>query len=121
MRCISLERVRLSLFWVCVHAPLGKGLDRTRRGFISLRGEPAPSVGQSVQEPVNQRRRRYQILQLQVEDSLKALGPLGTELFPYTQNTTQRRGSLGRGGRRAAAQMVSETADHFILQLLDTF
>ena len=49
---------------------------------LSLCGQPGLLVGQSVQEPVNQGWGRDQILQLQVEDSLKALGSLGTELCP---------------------------------------
>lgn len=57
---------------------------------LSLRdGHPGRSVGQSVEEPVDQRGRRYQVLQLQVEDPLKALGPLGAELCPQTQDAIQ--------------------------------
>lgn len=85
---------------------------------LSVRGQTGLSVGQSVQEPVDERWRGDQILQLQVEDSLQALGSLGAELRPETQNATQRGRGLGRGRGRAAAQVVSETGDHFILQLL---
>lgn len=109
-----------SLFCMCVRAP---GEEKAWTGqdmSFSLCGQPGPSVRQSVQEPVNQRRGRYQVLQLQVKDSLKALGPLGTELCPYTQNTTQRGRSLGRGGRRATTQVVSETTNYFILQLINS-
>lgn len=82
-------------------------------------GRPGHSVGQSVKEPVDQRGRRYQVLQFQVEDPLKALGPLGTELCPQAQDAVQRGRRLGRGGRRATTQMISKAANHFILQLLD--
>ena len=82
-------------------------------------GHPERSVGQSVEEAVDQRGWRNQVLQLQVEDALKALGPLGAELCPQTQDAVQRGRRLGRGGRRAATQVVSEAANHLILQLLD--
>lgn len=63
---------------------------------LSLRdGHPGRSVGQRVEEPVDQRGWRYQVLQLQVEDPLKALGPLGAELCPQTQDAIQRGRSLG--------------------------
>lgn len=81
-------------------------------------GRPGRSVGQSVEEAVDQGRRLHQVLQLQVEDPLEALGPLGAELRPQTQDAIQRGRSLGRGGRRATTQVISEAADHFILQLL---
>lgn len=45
--------------------------------LFSLHLHPSPSVRQSVQEPVNHGRRWHQVLQLQVEDPLKALSPLG--------------------------------------------
>lgn len=63
---------------MCVRAP-GGGVGG--RVFF-LCGQPGPSVGQRVQEPVDQWRGLYQVFQLQVEDSLKALGPLGTQLCP---------------------------------------
>lgn len=77
--------------------PKRNGAPTERNGFLfSLRdGRPGRSVGQSVEEPVDQRGRRYQVLQLQVEDPLKALGPLGTELCPQTQDAVQRGRHLG--------------------------
>lgn len=64
--------------------------------YLCLRdGHPGRSVGQSVEEPIDQRGRRYQVLQLQVEDPLKALGPLGAELCPQTQDAIQRGRRLG--------------------------
>lgn len=98
-----------------------KGPARTQRvSFFSLSlSHPGRSVRQSVEEAVDQRGRRYQVLQLQVEDPLKALGPLGAELCPQTQDAIEGGRRLGRGGRRAAAQVISEAANHFILQLLD--
>ena len=96
----------------------GKNTWTGREVGLCLRGPAGLSVGQSVQEPVDQRWRRNQILQLQVEDSLKALGSLGAELGPQTQEATQRGRGLGRGWRGAAAQVVPETGNHSILQLL---
>lgn len=77
----------------------GQGPNRTQRvSFLSLSlslpdGHPGRSVGQSVEEAVDQRGRLHQVLQLQVEDPLKALGPLGAELCPQAQDAIQ-------GGRR---------------------
>lgn len=46
-------------------------------------------VGQCIQEPINGRRGRDQVLKLQIEDSLEALGPLGPELSPHPHHAIQ--------------------------------
>lgn len=103
--------VRRESFSLSVSPSLGRwGSKRPEQdvdvGFFQ-RSQPESSVGQGVQKSVDRRRRRHEVLQLQVEDPLQALGPLRAELCPQTQHTAERRRGLGGGGGSAAAQVVS--------------